>query len=266
MKLPPKEACKDNPLLNLIREDDKKQYLCPRWGANQKFLTRHRIHTSFDLMKKYLPDNKEIPIADFACGNGNLGLLFAEEGYKVDFLDNEKNFFDYIKLKATHGDFNFIHADSSSHVSEKKYFGIFFGEGIEHMAYPVKTLANLRENLVTGGIICLTTPNGDYLKCEEPSWEEVKDNHERNVKLANNWGNHVCEFKMRELKEIVREAGFVPMEHIVVNSHQLSRSSFLRRVLPNKILWKLDKYLSREKSKNGKLYGKTQILLAQRVH
>ena len=266
MKLPSKEECKDNPLLNLIREDDKKQFLCTRWGANQKFLTRRRILTAFELMKKYLPDNKDIPIADFASGSGTMGLLFAEEGYEVDFLDNETTFFEYIKYKATHGKFNFIPGDSSKYKSEKKYFGIFFGEGIEHMPDPLVTLKNLRENLATGGIICLTTPNGDYHGCEEPSWEEVKNNPERNLKLANNWGNHVCEFRFRELKELVREAGFSLMEHKPINSHQLSRSSFLRRVLPDKILWRLDDYFSKKKTRDGKLHGKTQILVAQRVH
>lgn len=219
------------------------------------------------MIKKYLSQNIEsLQIADFACGPGSVGLLFAEDGYKVDFVDNEEKFFDYIKLKHTKGNINFVKGDCSTFVGEQKYDAIFFGEAIEHMSDPEKTISNLRANLKTGGFLCMTTPNGDFVNCHEPSWNEVKDQKERNEKLANTLGNHVCEFTQKELREMVKLCGLTIQEHRTFLSDQISRKSLLRRILPEKLLWKMDMNYSKKKNSAGKNWGRTQIILAQRAH
>jgi 2-polyprenyl-3-methyl-5-hydroxy-6-metoxy-1,4-benzoquinol methylase len=268
MKLPSIEECAQDQFLFNCRNDDERGFLATqKKNGNQAFLARRRFIYAYELIKQYLSTKTEsICIADFACGQGNVGLLLAEDGYKVDFIDNEVKFFEYIKLKYTKGDINFVKGDCSTHLGEQKYDAIFFGEAIEHMSNPEKTISNLRENLKTGGLLCLTTPSGDFVNCYEPSWNEVKDQKERNEKLANTIGNHVCEFTQKELKEVVKSCGLNVLEHRTFLSDQISRKSLLRRILPEKLLWKMDLNYSKKNNSAGKNWGRTQIILAQRAH
>ena len=119
MQLPSIEECSKDPLLNMIRQGDAREYFSPRRGANQRFLVERRMDYSLELLLKHLSIDKTAPVADFACGSGTFGLLLAEQGYNVDFIDNEPNFFDYIKMKKTKGNINFIEADTSTFISEK---------------------------------------------------------------------------------------------------------------------------------------------------
>lgn len=266
MQLPAKELCENDAFLNMIRQGEEREYFNPRRGANQKFLIQRRMDFSLELLMKHLSKGKNLPVADFASGPGTFGLLLAEKGYQVDFIDNEPKFFDYIKMKKNKGNINFIEADASKYVSDKKYFAIFFGEALEHMENPEETLLNLRENLQTGGLLCLTTPNGDFFQCKEPSWSEVKGQIDRNKKLANNIGNHVCEFSYNELPQLLKNAGFGMLEHKLINSHQISQRKILRRILPKSVLWNLDSKWSHSKTTEGKHYGRIQVIVAQRFH
>ena len=266
MFLPTEDQCKSHPFLNTLRNEDERGFFAKNKGTNQAFLMRRRYLLGHEMIKAVCPKNSaEFLIADFACGSGNVGLLLAEDGFKVDFIDNEKLFFDYIKLKSNQKNLNFISGDCSTYKSETKYDAIFFGEAIEHMADPAKTINNLRDNLKTGGYLCLTTPNGDFVNCYEPNWTAVKNQPERNAKLANTIGNHVCEFTKAELKELLKENGFNIIHHFTFLSDQISRKSLLRRVLPERLLWDLDLKFSK-KNLNGKNFGRTQLIMAQRAH
>lgn len=270
MILPAAKFCEADPFLNMCRNNDLAGYLNPKKGANKKQLIKRRINYSLDLLLKHLQRNKELQIGDFASGTGTFGLKLAELGYQVDFVDNEAKFFDYIKLKADNMNrLDFITSDVNNFAAlmpDKKYSAIFFGEAIEHMENPGETLKRLREYLLNGGILVLTTPNGDFVNSQEPNWEEVKDQKERNKKLANNHCNHVCELGQKELATLVKNAGFGILEHRLCGSDQLSRRSLLRRILPAKILDQLDDMWSNKSNSVGKKWGRTQIIVAQRVH
>lgn len=267
MHLPEKTQLPSETIFHDFWRSDQDGYLSPK-KSNKSFLNKRRVHKAIELFLKHIPaPSKDVQIADFACGTGNFGLELLERGYQVDFLDNEENFFKYMEVKnTTSSKLNCIKCDLSSFTPEKKYHGVYLGEAIEHMAHPEEVLKKLRESLLPGGVLCLTTPNGDYENCYEPSWSEVKDQVERNEKLANTMGNHVCEFRKKELSELVKESGFGLHEHKLVNSSQISRKSLLRRVLPYSLLYKLDEMWSKKKNAAGQDYGRIQIIVAQRFH
>ncbi len=268
MILPAVQDCVHDPVLNMLRTNDFNGYLNPDKGSNKSFLNRKRFDTAYALLKKHLTNSSQASsIADFACGSGNFGLRFAEDGYQVDFFDNEARHFDYIKLKTKAWDkISFAQEDISTYIGAKKYTAAFYGEVIEHMANPLQALKVWRENLVTGGLLCLTTPNGDYVDCREPKWAQVKDQKERNESLANTMGNHVCEFGFQELRDLVKQAGFGVLEHKLINSQHISKRSLLRRILPAKVLNQLDDKWSAKNNSCGQYFGRTQVLVAQRFH
>lgn len=268
MKLPEASLCNNDPLLKSFYEDDRVGFLSESKGKNKYFLTRQRLQSAVELLKTKLPDSnsKNILVADIACGTGNAGLMLEENGFNVEFVDNEERFFQYIKMKKDSPKISFLLENVNNLSVEEKFDGIVFGEAIEHMANPADTLAKLHASLKRGGFLVVTTPNGNYKDCQEPSWSEVKSNPERNNKLANTIGNHVCEFKPAELRELVKESGFLVYEHFLVNSWQISRRSLLRRILPINILRKLDLKWAKRTTQDGKDYGRIQILLAQRAH
>lgn len=269
MKIPNREQLPNMPIFDDFIRNDREGF-CSTKRSNKSFLNKRRIQTSLDLFKKFLPKgNQEICVADLASGTGNFGLSLLDDGYKVDFYDNETNFFTYIKEKVSPEKkemINFFEADVSKLKTDKKYHGVFLGEAIEHMARPDEMLKSIYDILLPGGVFCLTTPNGDYVDCAEPSWEEVKDSHERNAKLANSIGNHVCEFRKKELAELVKAAGFGLHKHILVNSRDISKRSLLRRILPMSILFEIDSMLAKKKDANGNDLGRNQIIVAQRFH
>jgi 2-polyprenyl-3-methyl-5-hydroxy-6-metoxy-1,4-benzoquinol methylase len=267
MKLPNVESCNDDSFLLKLRLEDERGFLSKNKSKNQAFLDQRRVTFSIELMKKFLPKQVgKIKIADFACGLGNFGCSMLDLGYEVTFIDNEPKFFEYIKLKSGKEKIKSHFGDCSQYIAPQSFDAIFFGEALEHMSNPAKTVTNLRENLNPGGLLCLTTPNGDYIDCYEPNWHEVKDQPERNDKLANSIGNHVCEFTVKELKDILKENGFNILHHQTFLSKQISKKSLLRRVFPISFLNLWDLKLSKKFNKAGKNFGRTQIVLAQRAH
>lgn len=267
MHLPKREEVASDPFLNLCYETDKKQFLSARRGANQRWMARRRVLTSLALMKKFIPkpgEAKGARIADLGCGTANVGLLLAEEGYTVDLVDFEAKFLDYAKMKSTSANFSLVHASAGEWSAKEPYYAVFFGEAIEHVAEPDAVLRSIRKNMLKGGILCLTTPNGDFLGCREPSWSEVKDQKERNARIANTLGNHVCEFRQNELRDVVKAAGFSILEHKLILSDRIAGSSLLRRALPEAALFALDDRLSKRLA-GGKSRAITQIVVAQKV-
>lgn len=266
MHLPPAEKCQQDPLLHLLWQGDAREFFNPKRYANQRFLNRRRMLGAYEALKRHLGGRKSARIADVACGTGTLGVLFAEDGYQVSFIDNEPRFLKYVRMKTEAKNIRCHQSDVNSWKAGEKYDALFFGEALEHMEDPEQTLAALRENLKTGGLLCLTTPNGDIPGAQEPKWAEVKGQTERNRKLANNLGNHVCEFGFQELKDLVKQAGFGVLEHRLINSEKVSRRGVARALLPEKTLWKLDDRWSNRKHSDGNYGGRTQLLVAQRFH
>lgn len=268
MNLPSKDSCSFDPLLKSFWDADFEGFLSPNSGKNKYFLNRQRVLSAVESLLKKLPppDSSSVLVADIACGTGNAGLFFVKNGYNVEFVDNEEKFFDYIQLKHPQEKLQFHKSDVNNLELVEKYDGVFFGEAIEHMAHPLETFKTLHRCLKRGGYLVLTTPNGSFKNCNEPCWEEVKNDHERNSKLANTIGNHVCEFKPSELKSLAKEAGFIVEEHFLVNSDTVSRRSALRRILPFNLMRSLDKKWAKKKVDGSKDEGRIQILLAQRAH
>jgi 2-polyprenyl-3-methyl-5-hydroxy-6-metoxy-1,4-benzoquinol methylase len=265
MHLPPPESTHLDPFLYQCFLDDQSGFLSPSFSTNRSFESKRRVQASADLLIKFLPP-PPIPLADIGCGQANLGLFLADQGYQVDLIDHQVKFFDYIKLKTNSKNVNYVSQDlGSKRSAEKKYFGIYFGEALEHMSDPLHTLKELSKMLKVGGVLCLTTPNGDYIDCSEKKWSEVKDQPERNLKLANSPGSHVCEFTQKELVSLVKDAGLNILGHELILSKRASRAHLLRRLVPHSVFTRLDKIWAKQ-IRNGASLAKTQVLIARKTN
>ncbi len=271
MQLPALDQVQSDPFLYRCWQADRKGIYNPKVNANTRFLDRRRLLTAFYQIKRHLsPEPIHQRLADFACGTGTMGVLWVEQGYKVDFVDNEKRFFNYIQKKLSHvssfsASTRFIHRGihDDRQSRPETYDAIYLGEALEHMAKPDLTLRQLWRELKPGGLLSLTTPNGDFVGCYERNWTDVKDQWDRNEKIANTISNHVCEFTVEELQTLLKEAGFGIVEHEVVCSSQVSKRHLLR-LLPERWVWPLDRLWSK-KVRDGKTFGRTQVVLAQKL-
>ena len=51
MRLPSESECANDPVLNMLRNNDVRGFLCEERGKNKAFLNRRRVNTALSLLK-----------------------------------------------------------------------------------------------------------------------------------------------------------------------------------------------------------------------
>ncbi len=133
-----------------------------------------RIDTVLKIVKRGYPEGEGFRVGDFACAQGNLGLMLAEGGFSVSAVDIRRDFLRYSQMKYEHGRIAWICGNLDTPCFMPNTFDvIILGELIEHCAYPEIILAGLTGVLKSGGMILLTTPNGSRLLTKLPTFGSV---------------------------------------------------------------------------------------------
>jgi 2-polyprenyl-3-methyl-5-hydroxy-6-metoxy-1,4-benzoquinol methylase len=106
-------------------------------------------------------------VLDAGCSQGISSLLLAREGFEVLGIDVEKDSIAYANKEleresdSVQKRVTFQLGDLAENLSAHgKFDTILLGEVMEHLAYPNRVLANLRECLSEGGRIVVTVPFG----------------------------------------------------------------------------------------------------------
>ena len=106
-------------------------------------------------------------VLDAGCSQGISSLLLAREGFEVLGIDVEKSSIAYAngelerESDSVRKRVTFQLGDMAEDLSTYgKFDTILLGEVLEHLAYPKRVLANLRECLAEGGRIVITVPFG----------------------------------------------------------------------------------------------------------
>lgn len=116
-------------------------------------------------------------MADVGCAQGNVALLLAEQGFVVDAFDLNISFLNYSRKKYEHGQISWIQGnifdDISRLRSEDPYDAVILGEVVEHVAHPGTLIAKVIQLVKPGGVVVVTTPNGEYVRSRLPSYSEI---------------------------------------------------------------------------------------------
>lgn len=207
-----------------------------------------RLKTVIDMVKSYLHTGARV--ADIASAQGNFGLLLAEAGFDVTAVDLNEDFLRYARKKYTHGKFTTLQANLMEFRSTEPFDGVIMGEIIEHVAFPKDLLQTARANLKSGGMLFLTTPNGDEFGQPLPTYRQVT-NIEELIPRQFHWGDHLFLYTEDELRELLEEAGFELLQCLKLNSSYVSQLKGIRYLMPHAML----RWLER-KTRNWKIQDK----------
>lgn len=237
------------------------------WGDDQRyFYNKNRRKSSVmgyflrwesvvQLVKKYSPGKR---IADLACGQGNFALTLAEAGFDVTAVDINAEFLRYAQKKYTHGKFQTLHQNLIEFRDSSGFDCVLLGEVIEHVAFPNQLLRSAYENLKPGGVVVITTPNGNEFGQPLPTYKQVTD-IEALIPRQFHWGDHLFLYTEEELRELMQAQGFEVLQILKLNSSFVAEIKGIRYLLPHSVL----KWMER-KTRNWKRHDKdsTNTLIA----
>ena len=189
-------------------------------------------------------------MADFASAQGNYSLLLSEAGFDVTAVDINDEFLKYAKKKHTHGKFQTVRANIIEYRDSEKFDCVLLGEIIEHVAFPKQLLKSAYENLKPGGVLILTTPNGNEYGQALPTYKEVTD-VEKLIPKQFHWGDHLFLYTDKELEELFTECGFNVIDVTKMNSSYVTQIKGIRYIVPLFFLRWLERR-TRNLSKHGK--------------
>jgi 2-polyprenyl-3-methyl-5-hydroxy-6-metoxy-1,4-benzoquinol methylase len=229
--------------------DDTRQFFHPKRRKPGPFSYHLRMQHVLELFSRYLPQPAEV--ADIACAAGNFALTLAESGYGVTAVDLLEDLLRYAKRKHTSGNIQFVQANLMDYRHPTPLDGILMGEVIEHVAWPEDLLAAAHRNLRPGGLLVITTPNGEYGGNDLPTFSQISSDRREFEGRQFHHGHHLFLYTEKELKNLLESRGFELLEGRVFNSHYLTKSGFLRYFFSEHGLRKLDDHLSPWKFRGG---------------
>ena len=243
MRLPKIEECESDFQREYGYGDDTRQYFHPYPRKPGPFSYHLRLHHVLKAVSDFLPIPAEI--ADVACAAGNFALLLAEKGYRVTGVDLIEDFLKYAQKKRTSGEIQFVQGNLMDYRHPRPLDGLLMGEVIEHVAWPEKLITAAAENLRTGGIFVLTTPNGTYGANELPTYKQISGDRAKFESMQFSPSHHLFLYTPAEIRELLEKGGFEVLRIEIFNSHYLTKSGIYRWFLPQFMLKIVDSWLSR---------------------
>jgi 2-polyprenyl-6-hydroxyphenyl methylase/3-demethylubiquinone-9 3-methyltransferase len=171
-------------------------------------------------------------VLDVGCAQGNFSLALAEQGYSVVALDLRASFLRYLRLKQERGEIRCVSASIEAFPFPHHGFDVVvLGEVIEHVAYPERLLRNLAELLSPGGILVLSTPNGERFHTGLPTLGDIKRRQELvKRQFKPDADGHLFLLTRHELVTLADEARLVVLSHQFICSPWVTGRLMARHV------------------------------------
>jgi SAM-dependent methyltransferase len=171
-----------------------------------------RLHRVLGVIAERFPRPEGIRVGDFACAQGNAGLLLAERGYRVVCVDLNPLFIEYARQKHEKGEVEWVVGNLEELRFEPESFHVvILGEIVEHCAHPEEIVARAGRSVRPGGILIITTPNGGRIGTGLPTYGQLPDPADRKGLEQRQFGpdgtDHLFLFRRGELPNLV-PAGF----------------------------------------------------------
>ena len=194
-----------------------------------------RIETVIALVEKVAVPGGAV--AEIGCAQGNMSLLLAERGYRVQAVDINPTFLEYSKLKYERGEMNWLHSNLEDISPSLRFDAIILGEIIEHCAWPEKVISSALKLLNPGGLLIVTTPNAEKVGEHLPTFSNFNSEEKRKELEKMQFGpageDHLFLFTMKEMKALAPEGVKLADSGYLGGSLAFnSRTHHLFRVLP----------------------------------
>ena len=150
---------------------DQREIDHPNPRAYTAIAYRRRLDEMLAVVRAHTPPGGSV--ADVGCAQGNLALLLAEQGYRVTAYDRNPSFLAYSRKKHERGDVEWLQGDFFAAADGREFDTVVLGEIVEHVAHPDELLARAAGRLAPGGVLVVTTPNGEFVRERLPSYAEV---------------------------------------------------------------------------------------------
>lgn len=230
------------------------------WSAELQAVYRHDVQEMWDrsiaphIWNQYhnqlahylrLAGSEPLDILDVGCAQGTLALLLAERGHRVTAVDLRADFLAYARSRHTHGEVRFLQANALEDDLPGRYDLIFANQLIEHLVYPVLLLERLRRCLRPGARLVVTTPNGEYLRNQLPSFRQLGNPRQwEHLQHSADADGHFYAYLAEELVEVCADAGLCDIETTFFESPMISghmKVRHLHRLAPVGLLRTLDR-------------------------
>ena len=139
-----------------------------------------------------------ILVLGFGAGIGTLGQDLKRRGFRAEGLEYSKE-----ARETAHVRFGMDLYATVDELEKDRYDLIVMIEVIEHLTAPWETLRTLRESLVSGGRIYITTPNRNSLQARlrGAKWRETKP-------------FHLMLFNVQALSRMLGDCGFINIQPV----------------------------------------------------
>jgi 2-polyprenyl-6-hydroxyphenyl methylase/3-demethylubiquinone-9 3-methyltransferase len=131
---------------------------------------QRRLKRTIELVRKYV--RCPARVLDLGAAEGNFSLLLAQNGYQVTWNDYIASREGYVRLKITDENIDFLPGNVFELQPDNKFDCILATEIIEHVAHPDQFLSKAAGFCSKGGILILSTPNGNYLRNKLPRFSD----------------------------------------------------------------------------------------------
>ena len=231
---------------------------------------RHMYVTRFErvlrAVERWAPGNR---VLDVGCAQGNFSLTLAERGRTVVALDLRSSFLRYLRLKYERGRLCCVSASIEAFPFRPYAFDvILLGEVIEHVAYPEQLLRKLTELLAPGGVLVLTTPNGERFHTGLPTLGESASRGELAARqFKPDADGHLFLLTRPELVQLIVNADLAVVSHEFFSSPWITgrlKVRYLARFLSTNVRDGLDRLTIRLPFIK-KLLCESQLVVARRV-
>jgi 2-polyprenyl-3-methyl-5-hydroxy-6-metoxy-1,4-benzoquinol methylase len=264
VRLPDRRSLSD-PDHVFLYEHDRRELHNPNPRDFMGLMYRHRLAT---VIRTIVRRARGVRVLDVGCAQGNFTLALAERGYHVVAVDLRHSFLQYLRMKHERGSARCINASLDGLPFRRASFDVvLLGEVIEHVANPERLLDDAASLLREGGILVLTTPNGDRLHTGLPNLSAIRDRAalERR-QFEPDADGHLFLLTRDELLDAVRTTGLRMVSHEFFSSPWVTGRLRFRHVataLPLGARHALDYCLTRVEFLSRRLCD-AQLLVAER--